>query len=174
MERTSIRGVSARRARMTDRLSEDRFPNTQDWSVKAGVSPSGRFQVVEEPRHRTALISAAGIRWDLARVMLMVIGSVMIIVLLVMLATIGSSSLQIRQLDEKISAVEEYNEQLRGKVAAHSGDISVCTEAVRLNLISSSGARTIQLTAPQGANLMLSEQAAAGEDHAARALASAE
>lgn len=174
MESTSIRGVSARRARMTDRLREDRFPNTQDWSVKAGVSPSGRFQVVEEPRKRTALISAAGIRWDAARTVLMVTGSLMIVVLLVMLATIGSSSMQIRQLDEKISAVEQYNEEMRGKLAAQSGDISVCTEAVRLNLISSSGAQTIRLTAPQGARLTLSGEETGGEEHAARAMASAE
>ncbi len=177
-ENTGIRGVSARRARMTDSLNEDRFPNTQDWTVKAGMSPSGRFQIVEEPRKRIPLISAAGIRWDLARTALMIIGSVMIVVLLVMLAAIGSSSLQIRQLDEKISAVEQYNEELRGKISAESGDISVCTEAVRLNLISSSGARTIQLTAPRGANMMLSDRETtgqtSGEDHGMRAMAAAE
>ncbi len=152
---TGIQGVSARRARMTERLNEERFPNTQDWAFKAGVSPSGRFQVVEEPRKRKKIISPEGIRWDVARVIFLVLGAVMVVVMLVMLASIGKSSSVIHVLDEKISAVEAYNEALSGEVAAQTGDISVCTEAVRLNLISSGGARTIQLTAPEGASLML-------------------
>ncbi len=155
---TSVQGVSSRRARMTERLREDRFPNTQDWAFRVGTSPSGRFQVVEEPRKRTKMFSEQGIRWDAAKFILIGVGCVMAVVLLVMLASIGSSSSQIRMLDEKISAVEKMNAEMEGSLAVHSGDVSVCTEAVRLNLISSSGAQTISLTAPTGASLMLSSQ----------------
>ncbi len=162
---TGVQGVSSRRARMSEeRLSSARFPNTQDWAGGVGVSPSGRFRVVEEPRKRTPLISAEGIRWDFARLLLTIAGAVMITVLLVMLASVGASSANIRQLDRKVSAVEKYNEELQGQVASHSGDISVCTEAVRLNLISSGGAQTIRLTAPEGAGLVLSGQDAAAEN----------
>ncbi len=164
---TGIQGVSARRARMTERLNEERFPNTQDWAFKAGVSPSGRFQVVEEPGKRRRIISSEGIRWDAARAAIIALGAVMAVVLLVMLASIGKSSSVIHTLDEKISVVEAYNEELSGRVAAQTGDISVCTEAVRLNLISSGGARTIQLTAPEGASLVLSDLETASAAEAA-------
>ena len=42
-------------------------------------------------------------------------------------------------------------------LAQQSGDISVCTEAVKLNLVSSGGVRPISLTAPTGARMTLVE-----------------
>ena len=46
----------------------------------------------------------------------------------------------------------------------NTGSASVCTEAVKLNLISSSGAQTIRLTAPADARLVLSTAAQAAEN----------
>ena len=49
------------------------------------------------------------------------------------------------------------NEQLQAELAYSAGDVSVCTEAVKHNLISGYGARTIVLTAPIQASAVTAE-----------------
>ncbi len=72
-----------------------------------------------------------------------------------MVAPIGAGSLRIRRLQARIESAETVGERLRGELALNTGDISVCTKAVELNLISSGGAPTIRLTAPKGATMTL-------------------
>ena len=146
-----VRQGSLRRERIS---CSDQFQHTQDWVNGVGMSPSGRFQVIEEAKPRQQWISAEGIRWDLARFLLILIAALMVAVLLAHLASIGASSLQIRRLEEKIEAAQKLNEDYRAKLEASSGDISVCTEAVKLNMISSNGAKTITLTAPTNAGIL--------------------
>ena len=72
-------------------------------------------------------------------------------------ASIGASSLRIQRLQEKIETAENNGNKLRAELARSGGDITVCTKAVEMNLISSGGAPTIQLTAPLGATMTLME-----------------
>ena len=115
--------------------------------------------MIEEARPKQKWFGAEGIRWDAARFLLILGASLMFAVLLAVLASIGASDLQIQKLQDKISAVEQKNEKLQAELAASTGDISVCTEAIKLNMISSNGARTLTLTAPQGAGMLLVEAA---------------
>ena len=59
------------------------------------------------------------------------------------------------KLESKINAITERNDQMKSELEIKAGDVSVCTEAVKLNLISSRGVQTIQLTAPTEANLTM-------------------
>lgn len=156
-----VRQGSLQRERISwnEKTGRDAFRNTQDWVNGVGVSPSGRFQVIEEARPKQKWFGAEGIRWDAARFLLILGASLMFAVLLAVLASIGASDLQIQKLQDKISAVEQKNEKLQAELAASTGDISVCTEAIKLNMISSNGARTLTLTAPQGAGMLLVEAA---------------
>ena len=148
-----VRENGMNQARMTcsDRMKQ---PNGQDWSGNVGMSPSGRFQVVETPV-RTPWISRDGIRMDAARRILIAFALILAFVLLTQIADIGRSASAIRQLDEKIQSTGEKKKQLEAEIAAASGDFSVCTEAVKLDLISSIGAKTIMLTVPQNGNVTL-------------------
>lgn len=151
------READTRRERMTVSrgVAEDPLRKMQDWSVGMGTSPSGRFQVLEEPRRKTPLISQEGIRFDFAKLLLIAIACLCAVLLLVEAGMIGTSAMQVARLDERIESVARKNETLQEQLAFSSTDISVCTEAVKLNMISSSGATTISLTAPVGANLVL-------------------
>ena len=146
-----VRESGMNRARMTcsDRL---RQPNGQDWSGSVGMSPSGRFQVVETPV-RTPWISREGIRMDAAKRILIAFALILASLLLVQMAAIGTSASQIRRLDKDIKLKEEKKEQLEAEIAAASGELSVCTEAVKFDLISSNGAKPIMLTVPQSAEV---------------------
>ena len=53
---------SLHRQRMTCADSLQSFTNTQDWTGGMGISPSGRFRVVEEPKPRQRFFSRNGIR----------------------------------------------------------------------------------------------------------------
>ena len=55
-----------RRQRITvaDHLDSSSFRNTQDWTGGLGISPSGRFRVIEDRRHCD---SARGARFDRSR-----------------------------------------------------------------------------------------------------------
>ena len=88
-----------------------------------------------------------------------------------MLAGMGLSSRSIRRLDNKIEDMAKRNETLRQELAVNAGDVSVCTEAVKLNLISGYGAQTIQLTAPEGATMTLvdSQETTGGNEPETRA-----
>lgn len=143
------------RFRMTGKLEMSACRNTQDWMCTMGVSPSGRFQVVEEPRKPQPIISRKGIRQDWARMILWAAMVAMCVTLLVIFASIGSGAARIARLEARIEAAEAKHTELRAQLEASSGDISVCTRAVELNLISSNGATAIQLTAPEGARMTL-------------------
>ena len=157
-----LREITPGRKRMTvsDRVEEKSFRNTQDWTSGMGISPSGRFQVIEELRPKASLISRQGIRRSAARGILILMTVVLTVILIGEVAALGSGKLAIQRLNTRIASVEEKNEGLRIQLAASGGDISVCTEAVKLNMISSTGARAIQLTAPLGASMTLIEHEA--------------
>ena len=57
---------SLHRQRMTCSDSMQTFTNTQDWTSGLGMSPSGRFRVVEEAKPKRRMFSREGIRWDAA------------------------------------------------------------------------------------------------------------
>jgi len=151
------RGTSLRRERMTgtDKLERMGFQNAQDWVKGVGLSPSGRYQVVEEPRKKQQVFGKTGLRSDWARLIIWILAAVMCLVLLVRMASAGALSLQIQKLETRIAAAQTTEARLKSELAYSGGDISVCTRAVELNLISSNGAPTIQLTAPEGATMNL-------------------
>ena len=148
-----------RRQRITvaDHLDSPSFRNTQDWTGGLGISPSGWFRVIEDRRHKERSFTRQGIRRDRARIILIALAALMAVILLVELASIGAGQLRIQKLNSRLTAMEERNEALRAALTLSGGDISVCTEAVKLNLVSSSGVRPISLTAPTGAKMVLVE-----------------
>lgn len=135
------------RHRMTDSLKQ--VPQVQDWTGSMGMSPSGRFQIVEDGKAKRKLWNAEGIRWDAAVIALVAAVGLGLAFVLADIANAGASMSSISYLEQKIESIREKNEEIRQQVAMGSGDISVCTEAVKLNLISGNGAQTIVLTAPQ-------------------------
>lgn len=149
------------RQRMTCSESFRGFQQSQDWVEGVAVSPSGRFRVIEEKKPKQKIISAQGIRWDAAWIAVIVIAVICAAILLADVAGIGTTSRNLTKLDSKITAITERNEQLKSELNIQDADISVCTEAVKLNLISSRAVQTIILTAPTEANLtMMTAQAA--------------
>lgn len=171
----AVRTAPQRRERFsgTGKLETLSLRHSQDWTSGAGVSPSGRFQVVESPRARQKAFGPKGIRADAARVLLWILIAVLSVLLLVRFASIGASEAQIRRLETRITAAEGKQKELRDRLTATGGDISVCTRAVELNLISSGGAPTIQLTAPEGATMNLMTEASATAQPELRASARA-
>ena len=79
----------------------------------------------------------------------------MIAVLLADIGMIGNTSKQIRSISTKMERIEEKNGQLENELYAMANDVSICTEAVKLNLVSSNGATAIALTVPYGATTTL-------------------
>ena len=153
-----------RRTRMTCSSRLPTYTQAQDWTSSAGVSPSGRFQVIEESRPKVPLISRDGIRWDAALAFLVVLGVVLAAFLLADLAGIGISSRVLTKLDAKIEAVETRNLELRDELTLSGGTVAVCTEAVKMDLISSTGARTIRITAPNETRMTLTSALQAEEN----------
>lgn len=140
---------SLHRQRMTCSDSMRTFTNTQDWTNGMGISPSGRFQVIEEARPKRKAISRDGIRWDVAWIIVAAIVLLCGAILVADLAGISISSRTIGRLDSKIADMTKRNDLLKQELELSASDVSVCTEAVKLNLISGYGAQTITLTAPQ-------------------------
>ena len=140
---------SLHRQRMTCSDSMRSFTNTQDWMNGMSISPSGRFQVVEEIRPKQKTFSREGIRWNVAWIILFVVVFLCAAVLTADVAGMGLGSRSIGRLNSKIADLTRRNNELKQEVELNSADVSVCTEAVKLNLISGSGAQTILLTAPQ-------------------------
>ncbi len=171
----AFRDTSLRRERMTvpDRLEMPSYQNTQDWTGGMGMSPSGRFRVAEDPFQKRKSFTREGIRADWARGILWVLAALMCVVLLAELATAGAGAIQIQKLESRIEKAQSAGEALQAKLAVSSGDITVCTKAVELNLISSGGAPTIILTAPAAATMTLvaMPEAAATEEPELRASA---
>ena len=140
---------SLHRQRMTCADSLQSFANTQDWTNSMGMSPSGRFRVVEDAKPRQRFISREGIRWDAAWAMLAAVVVLCAVILVADAAGMGIRSRTISRLDSKIEDLTRRNEELKQELALSAGDVTVCTEAVKLNLISGNGAQTISLTVPQ-------------------------
>lgn len=138
----------------TEKLEMAAFQNTQDWARGMGISPSGRFQVPSEPQAKQKIFSREGVRKDFARVILWMMLAAVVATALAGFGALASSTLRINRLENRINAADARGQTLRTDLARQSGDISVCTKAVELNLISSNGAATIQLTAPD-ANMTL-------------------
>lgn len=124
------------------------FTNTQDWTGGMEMSPSGRFRVIEEAKPKQRFLSRDGIRWDVAWIAIAAVIILCIAVLLADLAGMGISSRAISRLDAKIADQGSRNDGLKQELTVSSGDVSVCTEAVKLNLISGYGAATVMLTVP--------------------------
>ena len=140
---------SLHRQRMTCSGSVQAFTNTQDWTNSMGMSPSGQFRVVEEAKPRQKAFSKEGIRWDAAWMTIIAAIILCIIVLLADFAGMGIGARSISRLESKIEDMGRRNDLLKQELAVNAGDIIVCTEAVKLNLISGYGAQTIDLTVPQ-------------------------
>ena len=138
-----------RRQRMTCAENLRAFSQTQDWTSGMGVSPSGRFQVIEEARPKQKIISREGLRIDAVRIILAVLFLVFTAIILADVAAIGTTSRAVGKLDKKIASITEQNETIQMELARQAEDVSVCADAVKLNLISGYGAQTIKLTVPE-------------------------
>ena len=149
------------RSRMTCSAALPSFHQTQDWT--GGLSASNRIPVIEETKPKRRLISSEGIRWDAAITALVIIGILLFVILAADLASIGAGGRTAAKLNASIRELEARNERLQSEIDLTSGSASVCTEAVKLNLISSTGARTVRLTAPSGAQLTVSTAEKAAE-----------
>ena len=141
--------ANMRRQRMTCSESLRAFSQTQDWTGGMSMSPSGRFQVIEEARPKQKIFSREGIRIDMVRILLIAVFVIGAAILLFDLAAIGNTSRAAGRLERKIEAITAQNEAIRQELAQQAEDISVCTDAVRLNLVSGYGVQNIQLTIPQ-------------------------
>ena len=153
-----------RRSRMTCSADLPEIRQTQDWTGSMAMSPSGRFQVIEERKPKVRIISGDGIRWNAALTILILVSVILCAILLADLAGMGSSGRSIAKLNSKIHAVESKNEDLKLELEMSTDSATVCTGAVRMDLISSNGAQTIRLTAPQDARITLSSASAAEEN----------
>ena len=150
------------RSRMTCSASLPAFHQTQDWT--GGLTASNRIPAIEETRPRQRLVSSDGIRWDAAIVALVVIGVLLAVILVADIACIGTGGRMITRLNSSIRDLATKNERLQAEIDLSTGDASVCTEAVKLNLISSNGAKTIRITAPVNAQLTVSTAEKAAEN----------
>ena len=150
------------RSRMTCSASLTSFHQTQDWT--GGISASNRIPVIEETKPRQRLISSEGIRWSAAVTALIIVGVLLMAFLVVDVTNIGAGGRTITKLNSSIRDLETKNERLQAEIELQAGSSSVCTEAVKLNLISSNGARTIRLTAPVNAQLTFSSAEKAAEN----------
>ena len=137
------------RQRMTCSESFRGFQQSQDWVEGVAVSPSGRFRVVEEVKPKRKLFTREGIRWDAAWMILAAVVALCAAILLADVAGMGINTRTLGRLDSKIADMTRRNELMKQELEISAADVSVCTEAVKLNLISAYGAQTITLTAPQ-------------------------
>ena len=151
--------ANVRRQRFSCADSLKEYEQTQDWTGQMGMSPSGRFQVIEEKREREPLITREGLQWRLGWGILIAVAALLTLVLLVDLASIGTSARAIDRLSSRIELIAERNDTLSSQLSYSAGDISVCTEAIKLNLIAANGAATVQLTVPQGATMTFASSA---------------
>lgn len=148
--------ASLHRQRMTcaDTLRFD--TQSQDWTGGMGISPSGRFQVIESAKPKKAIISSEGIRWNVAWAVIAAVLVLCLGILLGDMAGIGIGNRNLNKLDRKIAEIAGKNEKIEAELAMRDDDISVCTEAIKLDLVSANGAQTIRLTAPAEARLTVS------------------
>ena len=135
---------------------------SQDWISGMGISPSGRFQVIESAKQKKSIISSEGIRWDIAWITIIAVAVLCAALLLGNLAGIGMGDRALSKLDKKIADMANKNEKLQTEIALRNDDASVYTEAVKMNLISSNGIQTIRLIAPEEAKLTISSVSYSG------------
>lgn len=150
------------RSRMTCSASLPAFHQTQDWT--GSLTASNRIPVIEETKPKQRLISSEGIRWDAAVAALIIVGVLLVILLAADVTSIGTGGRVIAKLNTSVRELEAKNERIQSEIDLTAGSASVCTEAVKLNLISSTGAKTIRLTAPVNAQLTLSTAEKAAEN----------
>ena len=150
------------RSRMTCSASLPSFHQTQDWT--GGIPVCERKPAIEETRPQRKIVSSEGIRWDAALAALIVIGVILAAILVADLASVGMGSRTIQTLHTSIEEQQNKNERKKAEIQLSESNTSVRTEAVKLNLISSNGARTIVLTAPESAQLVMSTAAQAAEN----------
>ena len=153
-----------RRSRMTCSADLPGVRQTQDWTGGMTMTSSGRYRVSEEQQPKIRLISGDGIRWNAAMAVLVALSLVFAAFLLADLAGLGNAGRTVTKLDSRIRAVESKNEDLRAELEMSTDSATVCTGAVKMDLISSNGAQTIRLTAPQEARITLSSASAAAEN----------
>ncbi len=140
---------SLHRQRMTCSDTVRSYTNTQDWTAGMSMSPSGRMRAVEQVKQKRKAFSKDGIRWNVAWIMLAGVIFLCMAILLADIAGMGIGSRSVGRLQNKISDQTRRNAKLQEELDYCAGDVSVCTEAVKLNLISGYGAQTISLTVPQ-------------------------
>jgi cell division protein FtsL len=150
------------RSRMTCSASLPSFHQTQDWT--GGIPVCERKPAIEETRPQRKIVSSEGIRWDAALAALIVIGVILAAILVADLASVGMGSRTIQKLHTSIEEQQNKNERKKAEIQLSESNTSVRTEAVKLNLISSNGARTLRLTAPVNAQLTISTAEHAAEN----------
>ena len=153
-ERVQHADIYRKRMTFSDSARFDTAPQKRTEDIR--LSPSGRFQVIEEARPKPKIISAEGIRWDAAVIALVATALICAAILLADLAGMGSGTRKLSRLESQISSISERNETMRAELAVSAGDVSICTEAVKLNLISGNAVQTVRLTAPPDVNMMIS------------------
>lgn len=153
-----------RRSRMTCSADLPNIQQTQDWTGNMTMNPSGRFRVIEERQPKVRVISGDGIRWNAALTILVLVSVILCGILLTDLAAMGNSGRMITRLGSRIQAIGDKNVDLKTELEMSTDSATVCTGAVRMDLISSNGAQTIRLTAPQNARFTLTSASAAAEN----------
>ena len=105
--------ASLHRQRMTcaDTLRFD--TQSQDWTGGMGISPSGRFQVVECAKPKKAAISSDGIRWNVAWIAIAALTVICLGILLGDLAGIGIGNRNLTKLDRRIAEIAGKNDILQ-------------------------------------------------------------
>ncbi len=130
--------------------------SSQDWTGSMQMSPSGRFQVIEEAKPKKKILSAEGVRWDAAVIAIVAMVILCTGILLSDLACMGSGTKRISRLENTVAGITEENAEMVRQMEISASDKKVCTEAVKLNLISSNAVPTIRLTVPADTNLTIS------------------
>ena len=143
--------IYRQRMRCSDSVRFD--TNTQDWTKGMQMSPSGRFQVIEEAKPKAKIVSADGVRWDVAVIAIIAVIVLCAGILLADLAHVGTGTRTISRLETQVAGITEDNAEILREMQMNASDPKVCTEAVKLNLISSSAVQTIRLTVPADTNL---------------------
>ena len=143
--------IYRQRMRCADSVRFDTSP--QNWTGSMQMSPSGRFQVIEEAKPKQKVVSAEGVRWDAAIIAIVAVVILCTAILLGDLACMGAGTRTISRLENQIAGSEEYNAELQREMAQIANDVTVCTEAVKLNLISSNAVQTIRLTVAADTNM---------------------
>ena len=143
--------IYRQRMRCADSVRFDTSP--QIWTGSMQMSPSGRFQVIEEARPKRKIVSAEGVRWDAAVIAIIAVVILCTAILLGDLANMGTGTRTISRLENQIAGSTEYNAELQRELAQIANDVTVCTEAVKLNLISSNAVQTIRLTVAADTNM---------------------